>query len=612
MDSKPGKIRLVTSACAAGVLWGGLEAILAWKGSGDWIASPGTLIGVSVVLAVSLCVVPGCLIGRWLGGGIAGFAGGALTLVGVEIALAIASDPPPFQAAPWWVNSPLAGILLLLGLAAALGFGRRWPRALAGFGAVAVLLLPSWGQSRDAPVAGSAPLGSPNLLLVTLDTTRADHMGVHGARDQTPAFDRVAREGLLAEKAISPIAVTGPAHTTLLSGLGPWSHQTLLNGVPVPQEVELLSQRLEAVGYRNGAFVSAYVLDGSLGFDRGFSTYDDDFSAVSGMSSLLPVRIWRAVGRRVNPHDLLERKAQDTVDAALSWLSVDSARPWFLWVHIFDAHGPYEAPPPYDELYYEGDPRDPAHKSMEEISGVAVYLEESLRGIRDVQWVLDQYGGEIAYADDQWGRLLEHLDESGEVGETLVAVVGDHGESFGEHGVWFDHGDDLYEEATWVPLAIRWPGHVEAGQRLAHPVEISDLLPTIYSLLKLPEVAALDGMDLRGPPRDVVRGICFDREANLAERERNPGAPPRWRMAAIRTGSVFYLHREAEGFEDQLVDLSDPERDLAGTPEGEALSAAYRVAARELLEAGSAGVERSGVELSPELRAGLEALGYVE
>ncbi len=163
------------------------------------------------------------------------------------------------------------------------------------------------------------------------------------------------------------------------------------------------------------------------------------------------------------------------------WLDRPRDRPFFLWVHLFDPHGPYTPPPPWDTRYYAGDPRDPGHHSMEQVAGVAPYLRRSIEGITDADWVLAQYGGEISFADQQAGRLVDAVG-----GDTLVVYTADHGEALGEHGVWFNHGDDVYAESTLVPLALRFPDRVSAGTVVAPPVELTDVAATILDLVGLP------------------------------------------------------------------------------------------------------------------------------
>lgn len=535
------------------------------------------------------------------------------------------TDPPPFSEAPPLLGNPVVfGLLGLVLLGLALGLLRlrsEASRALA-LGLVLLGLLVEAGLKARELAAPGSPVDAPNLLLVSLDTTRADHFGVHGAGEgKTPVFDGLAREGLHFTRAMAPIPVTGPSHTTLLSGVGPWSHGNLLNGLPVPEDLDLLPEHLRARGYRTGAFVSAYVLEGDLGFARGFEVYDDHFTWLQGWSDTLPGRIQAALGRRQDPDHVLERRGEHTVDEALAWLGEAAAgeAPWFAWVHLFDPHGPYEPPPPWDTAFYEGDPRDPAHESMAQVSGVAPYLEPSLAGITDVDWVLAQYQGEVSYADAQIGRLRSFLEERGLAEDTLVVVVADHGESLGEHGVWFNHGDDLFEPSIHVPLVLWRPGHIPAGAVHVDPVELGDIPITVLAHMGLDPLPGAEGVDLLadGPERarrPFARSIAFDREANQAARQAGEITRPTWRMVALRGPSSRYVYRDAP---DRGVaayyDLSSPAGETAEAPLEQELGALLRAAARETLERMSAeDVARSATELDEETRKRLEQLGYLD
>ena len=451
-------------------------------------------------------------------------------------------------------------------------------------GCVILLPLLGWrGRGLDPIPAGEGP----NLLWVTLDTTRGDHLGSVGyARDTMPRLDALSGQGIRFESAISQIPVTGPSHMTLFSGVGPWRHGALLNGVPVPEDVPLLAVSLQEAGYRTGAFVSAFVLDERVGLGRGFGVYDDDFAWPHGGSDLLPVRLAAAFRRKLDPDLTVERTGADTTDLALSWLR-EGEGPWFLWVHLFDPHAPYA---PSETFQRFGEPSSEADP------------------------VVGAYDGELAAADHALGRLLDAIAGRGEEQNTLVVVAGDHGESLGEHEVWYDHGGDLFSPVARVPLAFRWPSVLPTGVVVPQLVELTDVAPTLRALLGLP-AAEGDGMDLSpvwngGEGRGYSRSICLDRDANRAERAENPKARPHWRQAAIRRRDSLVVAREfgaehefwslapngAGGFfESPLVTLSET-----------VLSDATRALSLVAGEPGEVPV------LDRETRSRLEALGYIE
>jgi choline-sulfatase len=294
----------------------------------------------------------------------------------------------------------------------------------------------SGGSSGGASGLGGAT-GRPNLLLVTLDTVRADHLGCYGyALAETPNLDRLAREGVRFAHASSPVPLTLPAHASILTGLLPPHHGVRNNGTGgLPAGTATLATRLAAAGYRTGAFVAAFVLDHRFGLQPGFEVYDDEVNRDPNAGWVLEA----------------ERPANQVVDRALAWLGRNDSRPFFLWVHLYDAHAPYNPPSPQRE-------RHPGRP----------------------------YDGAIAFDDEQLGRLLAAIDEADRRGErkwTVVAVAADHGESLGEHGE-ATHGLLLYEPALAVPMLLRAPGL--APRVVTTPVGLVDLAPTLAGLLRLP------------------------------------------------------------------------------------------------------------------------------
>jgi arylsulfatase A-like enzyme len=372
---------------------------------------------------------------------------------------------------------------------------------------------------------------------------------------------------------------------TLLTGWGPWQHGALLNGVPAPDDVPLLATALQEAGYRTGAFVSAFVLDEKVGLGRGFQVYDDDFAWPHGGSDLLSVRFGAAARRRFLPKWVVERTGADTTDLALSWLR-EGEPPWFLWVHLFDPHAPYE-PPQAIQPFEVAPGMDP---------------------------VVAAYDGELAAVDHELGRLLDAIARRGEASNTLVVVAGDHGESLGEHGVWYDHGGDLFSPVARVPLVFRWPGVLPEGVVVTELVELTDLAPTVRSLLGLPGAEG-DGMDLAavwsgGEGRGFSRSICLDRKANRAERAENPAARPHWRQAAIRRENSLVVVREFGAEQEFWALAPDGAGGFLETPM-HTLSETVRADVPRALALVSAEAGEAPV-LDPETRSRLEALGYVE
>ncbi len=293
---------------------------------------------------------------------------------------------------------------------------------------------------------GPARPARPNVLLVTLDTTRADHLGAYGAsRVATPAFDRVAAEGVLFDRAWTVTPLTTPAHASVMTGLYPPAHGVRNNGrFRVSEAATTLAEAFEAAGYRTGAFAGAFPVARAFGFAQGFAAFDDDF------------------GDDERGQARSERTAAEVNARALPWLTAAAAgdAPFFAWIHYFDAHAPYEPPSPFAERF-EGRP----------------------------------YDGEIAFVDAEIGRVLETMRSAGVLDRTVVALVGDHGEGLGDHGE-ATHALLLYEAMIHVPLAIRAPWAITKGTRRHDLASLVDLAPTLAALARVPFPTDLDGRDL--------------------------------------------------------------------------------------------------------------------
>jgi arylsulfatase A-like enzyme/Flp pilus assembly protein TadD len=291
--------------------------------------------------------------------------------------------------------------------------------------------------------------GARNLLVVTLDTLRADHVGSYGyAAARTPRFDSLAARGLRFARAATVVPLTLPAHSSLFTGTFPARHAVRDNGgYYLGEEHETLAEVLNPRGFRTGGFISAFVLDSRWGIDQGFERYFDDFDLS---------RFEKQAGM-----DAIQRPGKETVDEALRWLAAERERPFFLWVHLYDPHTPYAAPREY-----------------------AAQFPRSLTGA---------YDAEIAFADAQLGRLLDALEGDGRLGRTVVAVLGDHGEMLGEHGEQ-THGFFVYDAAVRIPLVVAAPGL--APRVVKDQVRIVDLMPTLLELLGVSAPPAVQGTSL--------------------------------------------------------------------------------------------------------------------
>ncbi len=296
-----------------------------------------------------------------------------------------------------------------------------------------------------------------SLILVTLDTTRADRLGAYGGHAvPTPNLDRIAREGAVFEEAVSQVPLTLPSHSSIMTGRYPATHGVRHNGIFRLRESEVtLAERLKAAGFETAAFVAAFVVNHGFGLEQGFDTYDD-----------LPVD--RASGDHWQVYTA-QRTADEVNARVFQWLDAHrDVRRKFLWIHYYDPHHPYAAP----------------EKPGRTLAGSG-------------------YDREISYVDACFGDLLQRLRQDGLLDRSLLVVASDHGESLGEHGE-AQHGMFLYEPDVHVPLLMRAPGLVPAGARVKHPVELIDIAPTVLRMLKVPAlddaqgrslVARLDGSD---------------------------------------------------------------------------------------------------------------------
>ena len=286
-----------------------------------------------------------------------------------------------------------------------------------------------------------------NVLFVTVDTLRADRLPAYGETGvRTPTLDALAARGTVFERCMSATPLTLPSHTTIFSGTLPLHHGVRDNGAfTVPKDLPLLPELYQSRGYATGAFVAAFVLDSRWKLNRGFDYYFDQFDT-----------------RKANLVSIgdIERPASEVVDAALGWLEKrDQKKPFFLWVHLFDPHAPYEPPPPFAEEYADR-----------------------------------PYLGEIAYVDSQLARLTAFLDAQGLSGRTAVVLTGDHGESLGDHGEE-GHGFFVYQEALHVPFLLVAPGAAKP-QRRSEVVSLADVMPTLVELSDMPLPAGVQGRSL--------------------------------------------------------------------------------------------------------------------
>jgi len=446
--------------------------------------------------------------------------------------------------------------------------------------------------------AGSPPdpIVQPNIVLVSVDTLRADATSPYRGPLATPGFEALAAKGVIFERAYAPSPETAPSHATLITGQEVLRHGIPRNGVPLAADLDTLAEQLGDHGYDTGAFVSSWVLDPRFGWDQGFAVYDaifpEDGATMNKERNRYPGALWLE-------HEFggLDRRAVETNAAAGRWL--DAARePFFLFVHYFDPHGPYLPPRKYW----------PALRSVEiDMSG------RSHRRLKEEQLLgrILRYHGEILYVDDALAALVARLRQQERARPTLLVVTSDHGEGLGQHG-WMEHSIFLYDELVRVPLLFHWLDGDGESVRIETPVGLRDVAPTIAELAGLPALPAADGRSLaesvRNGAEPAERPLFAHRRAYEASSyERRPGSPGR--MASVRT-SRWKLIRNWDA-EDELYDLEDDPgehrnrlRDERGVAERLDALLSDHLAEMPPVEVVP--------DLSPEVRRKLEALGYFE
>jgi arylsulfatase A-like enzyme/Flp pilus assembly protein TadD len=395
----------------------------------------------------------------------------------------------------------------------------------------------------------------PDLVVITLDTLRADRLGCYGNRGGlTPNLDRVASEGVLFEQASATVPLTLPSHASIFTGRYPDSTGVRNNGSFILPETETtLAEVLKQAGFSTAAVIGAYPLHRRFGLAQGFDLYDEDLPE-PGTSALHAMPVFYP-----------ERSAAIVTDRAIeAWKHLRGSRR-FLWVHYFDPHAPYTPPPPYLGAH----PGQP-------------------------------YNDEVEYVDSEMGRLLRTIGQ--DAPRALLAIVSDHGESLGEHGEK-THGVFLYESTVHVPFLLRAPGLVPRGSRVAAPVSLVDLMPTLLNLLGVPPAAGMEGREL-SPAWSSSRLS----EAPIYAESYLPRLEYRFSpLTMLRRGSLKYIEAPAP----ELYDLSRDPGETANLDGGrpEKASLARELADRSRTADRTASARAAG-HLDAESEDRLRSLGY--
>jgi arylsulfatase A-like enzyme/Flp pilus assembly protein TadD len=397
----------------------------------------------------------------------------------------------------------------------------------------------------------------PNLVVITVDTLRADHLGCYGDRSiQTPNIDALARSSARFTRAFTPVPITLPAHAALFTGSFPMAtgmHD--FSGNKLPASAVTLAKVLRDHGYSTAAFLGAAVLDSRFGLNQAFATYFDHFE----FSRLDEANL-----------DLIKRSGDQVIDNALAWLKAHPHEPFFLWVHLYDPHYPYTPPEPFASRYRER-----------------------------------PYDGEIAFADAQVGRLLTFLKETGRYANAVLVLAADHGEGLGEHGEK-THGFFVYNSTLHVPLLVKVPG--TAPRTIETEVSLVDVMPTVLQALRLPIPSTVQGRSLLS---EVV-GKLPANNSNLYAETYLPLLHFRWsQLRALEAGGMKYI----EAPRPELYDTrADPQETRNLLPGKQALAPEMHDRLQSLLRRytpASGGGAKETEPTDPALADRLRSLGYV-
>jgi len=426
-----------------------------------------------------------------------------------------------------------------------------------------------------------------NVLIITLDAVRADHLGFMGnKRVKTPCLDRMAGEGAVFMNNFAQSHITIPSHVSLLASKFPRSIKTMDNyqyNFPV---LDTIAERLGREGYRSSAIVSAALLNPEWcrGLERGFT----DYFPVLGM----------------------ERAGSQCTNILKNWITENSEKPFFSWIHIFDAHFPYQAPKPFHKMYAPGKDGDKS-RSVDSVEMHAMTKGWLTRqGIEDVDLPIAEYGAEITYLDYELDRLFKHMDALGVLDNTLVIITADHGEYLGERGNYFCHVG-VYDETMRIPLIMRLPGRIPAGQRIKGMAMNIDLVPTAFDILGLSK-KGMEGaslLPLIDNKAEEVHEYVIDEGAHgsqIAIRTK------KWKFIKTLEDVSYASNFKLEEGLTELYDLENDAKEEKNVAEENAdVSARFEKMLKKWLSERTGGDEAEMIEADEETKKKLEALGYL-
>ncbi len=457
----------------------------------------------------------------------------------------------------------------------------------------------------------------PNVLLISVDMLRPDHLGCYGyGRSTSPRIDRLAAEGALFENAISSTSWTLPAHAALFTGLADSVHGCVDTDRRLAENRRTLAERLRDAGYATVGFFSGPYLHPVFGLGQGFEQYVD-CTSYAGLNARTADETGRVDGTAVSDASHADVTNPQVYQKVSNWLRANRRRPFFMFVHMWDVHFDFIPPPPYDRKF------DPDYRGS--VSGKNFLFDVAVNASmpkRDLEHLIALYDGEIAWTDEHIGRILDDLDALGLRESTVVVLISDHGTEFFEHGLKA-HRQSLYDEVIRIPLIVRYPGRIEPGRRHAAQVRMIDVLPTIMNLAGLDEpvdvmgqslVPLFSGAELRRDTLAISELFCDSRRLTPDGRweRKDPRFSIQQRLRSYRRVDrklINDLNRQRADLFDLRADpgeqkplVDHPATVLRDAEQGRAWLKAF-------MQAWPAGDTESAIP--PELLAKLKSLGYV-
>lgn len=487
-------------------------------------------------------------------------------------------------------------------------------------------------------------LNDYNIVLISLDTARADFFGCYGnSAVATPAMDELASQGVLFENFYTNINATLPAHSSIMTGLYPTHHGVARNSMRLPASNITLAEFLAAKNYKTAAFIGSFILSSTFGFHQGFETFDENFETTPSEHVEHQIRIGtkkksNMIVHKTNIRQII-RKAEEVNEAFFRWLHRNQSEKFFAFVHYYDPHFPYVPPQKWHKKHLSSIPpgtpltqqdRNPLEKTFQEKIDPALNFRSSeihrLKYNEEIDALLKLYLSEIEYTDYAIGQLIDRLEKTNLRSKTVIIVTADHGENLVEHwgmNKFFGHGSLTFETETHVPFIISLPGVIPSGKRVQQIASHVDIFPTLVDMIGATAPSGMDGVSLhpdllgdRAPlHRPIYSEACmpyldWQREARNVNwlNERNSGS--------MRWGDYKYVNMPLRNYEavfqianDRVEEKNVLPELMKGKPQ---LLSALRNGLQDWRKKISTGKIDATFQLSTEDQEALEALGYVQ